>query len=204
MPATPTLFPNFNPRSREGSDCGQSGRVSGYLRISIHAPARGATRVLRAIISAVDISIHAPARGATPDNLVSLVVIEFQSTLPRGERRVSVVPSALIADISIHAPARGATPESPLSLLFIVISIHAPARGATSSTARICSSSSAFQSTLPRGERLYVDRAGKQDLLFQSTLPRGERLGSNRMESVSSRISIHAPARGATVMNPLI
>ena len=102
---------NFNPRSREGSD----GIVSLYFliynpifqstlprgerlehpsnvdvskRISIHAPARGATGDLQLQINDIDISIHAPARGAT--------------TTPSGYAGVKI-------DISIHAPARGAT-----------------------------------------------------------------------------------------------
>ena len=35
-----------------------------------------------------------------------------------------------------------------------------------------------FQSTLPRGERLFTASKSVADLLFQSTLPRGERLDS--------------------------
>ena len=55
---------NFNPRSREGSD--QIIHIlSGSIHISIHAPARGATRIDLVGIVNADISIHAPARGAT-------------------------------------------------------------------------------------------------------------------------------------------
>ena len=35
---------NFNPRSRKGSDCGRAYQSPGKAEISIHAPARGATR----------------------------------------------------------------------------------------------------------------------------------------------------------------
>ena len=58
--------------------------------------------------------------------------------------------------ISIHAPARGAT-----VLVTVVeaepppISIHAPARGATSRLFFLFAMSRAFQSTPPRGERLF-------------------------------------------------
>ena len=56
---------NFNPRSREGSDY-KTGDTSGLLNgISIHAPARGATRQDPKRLSERYISIHAPARGAT-------------------------------------------------------------------------------------------------------------------------------------------
>ena len=57
---------------------------------------------------------------------------QFQSTLPRRERRFADVVFNLVLVISIHAPAKGAT-----FLLFIQpsrcsnISIHAPAKGAT-------------------------------------------------------------------------
>ena len=55
---------NFNPRSREGSDfyIHKSLKVKG---ISIHAPARGATAALDYAQKVKHISIHAPARGAT-------------------------------------------------------------------------------------------------------------------------------------------
>ena len=55
---------NFNPRSREGSDNIIS--ASKLLwRISIHAPARGATNNTVRRWDKCRISIHAPARGAT-------------------------------------------------------------------------------------------------------------------------------------------
>ena len=55
----------FNPRSREGSDC--TGRVPHrrWYTISIHAPAKGATRTNRVVYISLIISIHAPAKGAT-------------------------------------------------------------------------------------------------------------------------------------------
>ncbi len=59
--------------------------------------------------------------------------------------------------------------------------------------------SSKFQSTLPRGERLahcILDLISRR---FQSTLPRGERLTIPFQAFFQSPISIHAPARGATV-----
>ena len=56
---------NFNPRSREGSDRAASSNKEKRYQISIHAPARGATRC-------------SPFRLADHNT--------FQSTLPRGER----------------------------------------------------------------------------------------------------------------------
>src|SRR5699024_6424553 len=123
--------------------------------ISIHAPARGATLTCSEAQHRKLISIHAPARGATMSRINILQVHQqFQSTLPRGERRSveyasganytafqSTLPRGerprlrsmitLGAEISIHAPARGATGYSFYGTGAICISIHAPARGAT-------------------------------------------------------------------------
>ena len=55
-----------------------------------------------------------------------------------------------------------------------------------------------FQSTLPHGERLRAMTAAAGRCIFQSTLPHGERLPRLQILAVG-RISIHAPAWGATV-----
>ena len=102
------------------------------MRISIHAPTRGATTSDNDKLDESEISIHAPTRGAT--TLPDFAVVTYK--------------------ISIHAPTRGATSVSArLSHLnhnfnprsykrsdnglhgrtaFKTISIHAPTRGATS------------------------------------------------------------------------
>ena len=141
---------DFNPRSREGSDN--------------TIDKRGIT---------MNISIHAPARGATVSTEILYLCSRFQSMLPRGERQDHphtvwehphfnprsregsdsiIIMSQEHTQISIHAPARGATQNPQYGLRYFLISIHAPARGATKS-ASILTTSSTFQSTLPRGER---------------------------------------------------
>ena len=55
-----------------------------------------------------------------------------------------------------------------------------------------------FQSTLPRRERLQVLTACWCVSIFQSTLPRRERLSQPLNWTDSIKISIHAPAKGAT------
>ena len=101
--------PCFNPRSRTGSDSRfraarprhiqfQSTLPHGERRydasdvrleqhVSIHAPARGATRPPRGGFLLETVSIHAPARGATKE----------------------LFAAAQTHGVSIHAPARGAT-----------------------------------------------------------------------------------------------
>ena len=80
------LFSDFNPRSREGSDQLKKDMQADII-ISIHAPARGATRAYVDDVKLTHISIHAPARGATR----------------------AYVDDVKLTHISIHAPARGAT-----------------------------------------------------------------------------------------------
>ena len=76
----------FNPRSYKRSDAGMGVGTEG-VKISIHAPTRGAT-VHRFIYRiCLNISIHAPTRGATL--LAVFLAVSFF--------------------ISIHAPTRGAT-----------------------------------------------------------------------------------------------
>ena len=102
--------------------------------ISIHAPARGATREYYGFEKEQEISIHAPARGATPGS-ISLIgdggfqftplregrptffaklrlYYLFQFTPLREGRRRSTSFLVSPKDISIHAPARGATQYS--------------------------------------------------------------------------------------------
>ena len=100
---------HFNPRSREGSDGHTADDSKRPAWISIHAPARGATGADRQVLSLLGISIHAPARGATIIITFRKASMQFQSTLPRGERPWSIGGLSCHAEISIHAPARGAT-----------------------------------------------------------------------------------------------
>ena len=76
---------SFNPRSRAGSDF-DTGKYYDYRKVSIHAPARGATVSTCSLAAVINVSIHAPARGATASAARSVAESAFQSTLPRGER----------------------------------------------------------------------------------------------------------------------
>ena len=75
----------FNSRSRGGSDMPYN-RWGGAAKVSIHAPAGGATRCFGFQGLAADVSIHAPAGGATLVPIFSILSCVFQFTLPRGER----------------------------------------------------------------------------------------------------------------------
>ena len=63
----------------------------------------------------------------------------------------------------------------------------------------IASNASPFQSTLPHGERPFPALHRRFKCQFQSTLPHGERRIAAVLSSPPLIISIHAPARGATL-----
>ena len=78
---------NFNPRSREGSDIDRNVCRCVY-RISIHAPARGATDLGRSTSAGVmDFNPRSREGSDLTDRMFSTQQMTFQSTLPRGERR---------------------------------------------------------------------------------------------------------------------
>ena len=77
----------FNPRSHEGSD--ETSRIHGRrLRVSIHAPTKGATFMEKYGKQGVKL---------------------FQSTLPRRERLIRDLAILHKRRVSIHAPTKGAT-----------------------------------------------------------------------------------------------
>ena len=99
---------DFNPRSHERSDVTfvplivancifqstlpreerqeKLSELWGNIKISIHAPTRGATRIFLKGFGDKNISIHAPTRGATFGDWGNVFFVKFQSTLPREER----------------------------------------------------------------------------------------------------------------------
>ena len=75
-------------------------------------------------------------------------------------------------------------------------------RGVRRWPAVIFTSWKVFQSTHPRGVRLSVYIAAVDQRIFQSTHPRGVRPTCCSLSSAMLHISIHAPARGATMPRP--
>ena len=217
----PSWRRGFNPRTRVGCDKLTNDQVAQFRRVSIHAPAWGATHCLHCFV----------------------IAVKFQSTHPRGVRRGGFQHEPALSPVSIHAPAWGATQPVRQPLHPIRVSIHAPAWGATSTASR-CSSSTpgfnprtrvgcdsltarkscatcAFQSTHPRGVRPTCTQRGLHGprcfnprtrvgcdtvilttvpsaVVFQSTHPRGVRPDVFHIRCAQCRVSIHAPAWGAT------
>ena len=167
--------PHFNPRSREGSDIF---RLPQSIRsdISIHAPAKGATRELRdADEWEVLFQSTLPRRERPSRCERKQRRWKFQSTLPRRERRRSMQSRAADGDFNPRSREGSDIFRLPQSIRSD-ISIHAPAKGATRE----------------------LRDADEWEVLFQSTLPRRERLERKLHNKQTDIISIHAPAKGAT------
>ena len=100
--------------------------------------------------------------------------------------------------ISIHAPAKGATVAGSPQTLISSFQSTLPRRERPQ-LIREVNVPNTFQSTLPRRERLHVLPVPLFNAEFQSTLPRRERHQAGRTSDEAFRISIHAPAKGATI-----
>ena len=120
----------FNPRSREGSDLEEDSEGN-VTRISIHAPAKGATGANDAALGNVKFQSTLPRRERRQCRALIAGIPAFQSTLPRRERRKVFAYSIHSMKISIHAPVKGATRRAKSWRGAEHISIHAPVKGAT-------------------------------------------------------------------------
>ena len=168
------------------------------LEISIHAPAKGATLMRSSLLRSTHISIHAPAKGATTyvfaklrqvlhfnprsregsDNSRAInprMIERFQSTLPRRERPAVTGYRSRKNRFQSTLPRRERRPSRIARTISVL-----------------------FQSTLPRRERHILFLQYFLDCVFQSTLPRRERRQRVNVVDKLIRISIHAPAKGAT------
>ncbi len=189
----------FNPRSRMGSD--GWGFCPGICPHRFNPRSRMGSDVRMA-------SVYSPEDA-------------FQSTLPHGERLRSASLRETTVMVSIHAPAWGATssgpdlsgrsrrfnPRSrmgsdgwiPLKLRRLEVFQSTLPHGERPPRADGASSITTFQSTLPHGERRLSGASFFFQGLFQSTLPHGERRRRYLRRQYPLRVSIHAPAWGATL-----
>ena len=101
--------------------------------------------------------------------------VEFQSTRPRGARRLIPGPASAAGRVSIHAPAWGATRQACRKERLARGSIHAPAWGATRSPCWPSPASGSFNPRARVGRDLKICMAPDRPRVFQSTRPRGAR-----------------------------
>ena len=149
--------------------------VPALRRVSIRAPARGATSASCRYRCRYVVSIRAPARGATLG--VARRSAQRQCFNPRSRAGGDIGGGDVRdpEDVSIRAPARGATA--------VIASSKAPG---------------AFQSALPRGERRGAVADALDPFGVSIRAPaRGATRGGERTQRAIF-VSIRAPARGAT------
>ena len=123
---------------------------------------------------------------------------------PRSRKGSDVAPACYPSvgfNISIHAPAKGATIRRLPDHAVVHISIHAPAKGATLRPALRKSADRDFN---PRSRKGSDNNILKGGVIHEYFNPRS-RKGSDEVDDKSYKvrlyISIHAPAKGATVIS---
>ncbi len=219
-PASRSHRYRFNPRAREGRDprCGrlrarrqqfQSTRPRGarprrslhvhlHDRVSIHAPARGATRADSPRDTSLSFQSTRP-RGARPKPAPSASRLSwcfnpraregrdalssagspsetsFQSTRPRGARPAAMRERSRNAWCFNPRAREGRDPGRELATIRIDVSIHAPARGATPCNHRSIRPSQVSIHAPARGATGDGFTHTEESIMFQSTRPRGAR-----------------------------
>ena len=122
----------FDPRPREGGDRHKHRSIlADRLRVSIHAPAKGATSHSASRSISMLFRSTPPRRGRPVTGHKTLTMVQFRSTPPRRGRRPPRQCHPICHMVSIHAPAKGATRYRPKGRAPSEVSIHAPAKGAT-------------------------------------------------------------------------
>ena len=120
--------------------------------VSIHAPTRGATVMLKTASSNVQVSIHAPTRGATA---VCARLVRAVGFNPRPHARGDARPLRIDGVRLRFNPRPHARGDWHIGTVFVYrgVSIHAPTRGATHN-GQLSGVMDLFQSTPPREGRL--------------------------------------------------
>ena len=143
------------------------------------------------------VSIHAPARGATSSGGNTTNINVFQATRPRGARLFPSHDADVFPRVSIHAPARGATTKNDRSPHGGHVSIHAPARGATICPGKDRRCEQVSIHAPARGATIVAESLRYILLVSIHAPARGATMGFYP-SCIYDGVSIHAPARGAT------
>ena len=104
------LIGNFNPHSHEGSDSKLHyilGRIYAHFNPHSHEGSDGEHGLTIGELIEFQSTLPRRERRYTLEDIKDS--IPFQSTLPRRERRYECVPCYNSVDISIHTPTKGAT-----------------------------------------------------------------------------------------------
>ena len=101
-------------------------------------------------------------------------------------------------DVSIHAPARGATPRHGRRVALYAFQFTRPQEARQDHPQQV-KRHRRFQFTRPQEARHHVTRIRIPENLFQFTRPQEARHETRRDIAATQAVSIHAPARGATL-----
>ena len=166
-------FQSTPPHGERPASCGRRPRGKLFQSTPPHGE-RPDDQVAR--VGHLPVSIHAPARGAT------LIAQEAHRGIP----------------VSIHAPARGATRRPCGSICTLLVSIHAPARGATLASVCWMHVRCCFNPRPRTGSDHGIDGSARGGIGFNPRPRTGSDLAKVE-HLVDLLVSIHAPARGATL-----
>ncbi len=179
------MIRSFNPRARVGRDGRCPLQVPGHQGFNPRARVGRDSRVCDTKLSC-RVSIHAPAWGATMAQTAgSKRKAEFQSTRPRGARRDPPRGDQNLRKVSIHAPAWGATTCGASVGNTYTVSIHAPAWGATCHPTRECDPRTCFN---PRA-RVGRDSMWPRTAVGQARFNPRARVGRDRSSKPITRCS---------------
>ena len=162
-----------------------------------------------------------PRRARLLAVTATLTLGAFQSTRPRRARQDTLGTTYWWPLFQSTRPRRARLTESLEYSQNIHVSIHAPAKGATGRFCRVGAPTSRFNPRAREGRDLKISlrksnttsfnpraREGRDSTAavaiarwwpFQSTRPRRARLAADLLPPTALGVSIHAPAKGATV-----
>ena len=168
--------------------------------VSIHAPAWGATSSYGVSCNSSSSFQSTRPRGARPSSRVGFQErLAFQSTRPRGARPFFRLSLAKRPSRFQSTRPRGARRVMSWKIeMLATVSIHAPAWGATRSTRCTVRCSCSFNPRARVGRDTQSSCCPIGNERFQSTRPRGARLFIAALFARQITVSIHAPAWGAT------
>ena len=170
-------YSDFNPRSREGSDCSLSYALIHVGHFNPRSREGSDRHILYHTFWIYTFQSTLP-RGERPSFFFGRGhAKQFQSTLPRGERR-DVLGSYNFIFHYFNPRSREGSDQKDTSHILLNTDFNPRSR---------------------EGSDNIFDLIDLCADLFQSTLPRGERRVSAKSKKRAVDISIHAPARGATL-----
>ena len=186
----------FNPRAREGRDASVASTLSTHAGFN---PRAREGRDLRYPLQPREVMFQStrPRRARLEHAAGDVAHLRFN---PRAREGRDGGPSSCKGrgSVSIHAPAKGATSNSDESSNVRSVSIHAPAKGATWPTRRWTARTACFNPRAREGRDLGIERRNRHGISFNPRAREGRDRRLCVANQLRGRVSIHAPAKGAT------